>query len=109
MFESSDIGLHPTNLSFILFLIIIPALMVLKKSIFENETANSRLLNRFVKTSEPGILLGLGLFVWILLLANFAVATVRVWSGRNLLILVWLPIEWQFHLLPIDLCNWIIE
>ncbi len=68
-----------------------------------------RPLKRFVKSPEPGIILGLGMLGWILLVANLALAAIRVWSGRNLLIFVWLPIEWQFHLMPIEFCNWVIE
>lgn len=47
--------------------------------------------------------------VWLILVANFALVLLRLWSGRNFVILFWLPLEAQFHLIPIDLVNEMIN
>ena len=47
--------------------------------------------------------------IWLLLVANVALVILRIVVGRNFLILLWLPLEAQYHLMPIDLVNEIIS
>jgi len=47
--------------------------------------------------------------IWTLLVANAALVILRIVVGRNFLILFWLPLEAQYHLMPIDLVNEIIS
>jgi hypothetical protein len=47
--------------------------------------------------------------VWLLLVANAVLVFFRVAIGINFLILFWLPLEAQYHLMPIGLLNEILS
>ena len=104
MFEQSEIGSHPTYLFFFALLAIAPALFYFSGQIDTSES-------KFAKRLKVPLGISLIFFgtVWLLLVANTALVFLRVVIGINLLILSWLPLEAQFHLLPIDLVNEILS
>lgn len=104
MFEQSEIGWHPTYLFFFALLAIAPALVYFSGEIDTSES-------KFAKRLKVCLDISLIVFapVWLLLVANTALVFLRVAIGINLLILSWLPLEAQFHLLPIGLVNGILS
>ena len=109
MFEESDIGWHPTYLFFIVMLAIAPALVYITRRANKSESTFARRVQVFSNSSLMAALQFVFGAVWLVLVANFALVILRLWSGRNFVILFWLPLEAQYHLLPIDLVNAMIS
>ena len=109
MFEQSEIGWHPTYLFFLAMLAIAPALVYFSGQIDISESKFAKRLQVFSNSSLMVIMKFVFGAVWILLVANAALVFFRVAIGRNFLILLWLPLEAQFHLMPIGLVTEILS
>ena len=109
MFEQSEIGWHPTYLFFLAMLAIAPALVYFSGEIDISESKFAKRLQVFSNSSLMVIMKIVFGAVWLLLVANTVLVFLRVAIGINLLILSWLPLEAQFHLLPIGLVNGILS
>ena len=105
MFEQSDIGWHPTYLFFIVMLAIAPALVYLTHRANKSESTFAKRVQVFSNSSLMAMLQFVFGAAWLLLVANVALVFLRLASGRNFVILLWLPLEAQYHLIPIDLVN----
>ena len=109
MFEQSEIGWHPTYSFFLAMLAIAPALVYFSHRINKSETKFAKRLQVFSNGSLMAIMQFVFGAVWLLLVANAALVFFRVAIGRNFLILFWLPLEAQYHLMPIGLVNEILS
>ena len=109
MFEQSEIGWHPTYLFFIVMLAIAPALVYITRRANRSESTFAKRVQVFSSSSLMALLQFIFGAAWLLLVANAALVILRVAVGRNFIILFWLPLEAQYHLMPIDLVNEIIS
>ena len=109
MFEQSEIGWHPTYLFFLAMLIIAPALVYVTRRANKSDSTFAKRVQVFSNSSIMALLQFVFGAAWLLLIANAALVILRVAVGRNFLILFWLPLEAQYHLMPIDLVNEIIS
>jgi hypothetical protein len=105
VFEESDIGWHPTYLFFIVMLAIAPALVYITHRANKSESTFAKRVQVFSNSSLMAALQFVFGAAWLLLVANVALVFLRLASGRNFVILLWLPLEAQYHLIPIDLVN----
>ena len=90
-------------------LAIAPALVYFSCRINKSESKFAKRLQVFSNSSLMAIMQFVFGAVWLLLVANAALVFLRVAIGRNFLILFWLPLEAQYHLMPIDLVNEILS
>jgi len=109
VFEESNIGWHPTYLFFIVMLAIAPALVYITRRANKSESTFAKRVQVFSNSSLMAALQFFFGAVWLVLVLNFALVLLRLGSGRNFVILFWLPLEAQYHLLPIDLVNAMIS
>lgn len=109
MFEQSEIGLHPTYLFFLALLAIAPALVYFSHQIDISESKFAERLKVFSNSTLMVILKFQFCAVWLLLVLNAALVFLRVVLEVDFLILSWLPLEAQFHLMPIGLVNEILS
>lgn len=109
MFEESDIGWHPTFIFFLAMLTIAPALVYVTRRANKSESSFAKRVQVFSNSSFMAMLQFVFGAAWLILVANFVLVFLRLGIGRNFLILFWLPLEAQFHLIPIDLVNEMIN
>ena len=86
-------------------LAIAPALVYITHRANKSESTFAKRVQVFSNSSLMAMLQFVFGAAWLLLVANVALVFLRLASGRNFVILLWLPLEAQYHLIPIDLVN----
>ena len=90
-------------------LAIAPALVYITHRANKSESTFAKRVQVFSNSSLMAALQFVFGAAWLLLVANVALVFLRLASGRNFVILLWLPLEAQYHLIPIDLVNAMIS
>ena len=90
-------------------LAIAPALVYITHRANKSESTFAKRVQVFSNSSLIAMLQFVFGAAWLLLVANAALVILRIVVGRNFLILLWLPLEAKYHLMPIDLVNEIIS
>lgn len=90
-------------------LTIAPALVYITRRANKSESPFAKRIQVFSNSSLMAMLQFVFGAVWLILIANVVLVFLRLGTGRNFVVLFWLPLEAQFHLIPIDLVNAMIS